>query len=522
MRNRFKLTTGFLIVSTAIFVIAAVVITQSARRNEEANLIQVVSEQSSRDAQVIAGIVTGFAVSDEMGSGLGAPTESSSGLGNLAMTTFLQSSNIVRLSLFDVQGRVLWSSAGHLAPSVAMDSAFRGAVGGQTVTSLSNGAEFVALDGTTGTGDVTSTFLPLLDASTQQPAQILEVAREVTGALDSRIESARSSMFRTVFGTLGGSFIILFGLVLSADIVIGRSRTRAVSHERALADEKIVAHQLELENQHLRQLNEERDRFLSMVSHELRTPLTTIMGFTDVLRRRQEGAAKEKNQAHLDLMRRNGEHLNSLIEEMLEITRIEAGKFEVFKMDFDVDQLLDQVKDSAKMMLKSRDQSLVIESDLDGTELNGDRKRVMQVMLNLLSNSSKYSEKGTKITVKATERNGSVELSVTDQGKGIPEEECKQLFERFYRMDDEETRAQSGLGLGLSIVKAIVDAHHGSVDVQSELGVGTTMTISLPGAHRTVESPLPELNERGVLGRELEQLERVRSIRTMAAKAEAS
>ena len=104
-------------------------------------------------------------------------------------------------------------------------------------------------------------------------------------------------MFRTVFSTLGGSFFALFGVVLTADVLISRSRKRAVLDERALADEKFVANKLELENQQLRQLNEERDRFLSMVSHELRTPLTTIMGFTDVLRKRQDGEKKERNRS---------------------------------------------------------------------------------------------------------------------------------------------------------------------------------------------------------------------------------
>ncbi len=522
MKNRFKLTTGFLVISMAIFIVAAIVITQTVRRSEEANLIEVVSEQSSRDAQVIAGVVTGFAGSSEMNGEFGAPAESPTGLGNLAISTFLQSSNIVRLAVFDVEGNTLWSSSDIKDPAMDMSEAFQEAVDGQTVTSLNKGVEFMALDGTVGQGDITSTYLPLIDISTERPTQILEVAREVTGTLDTRIESAKSSMFRTVFGTLGGSFIILFGVILSADIVIGRSRTRAVSHERALADEKIVAHQLELENQQLRQLNEERDRFLSMVSHELRTPLTTIMGFTDVLRRRQEGKSRERNQAHLDLMRRNGEHLNSLIEEMLEITRIEAGKFEVVRHRFEVAQLLEQVEDSARVMLKSKNQALNIESNVEDIQLYGDRKRVMQVLLNLLNNASKYSPPESVITLNVVHEDDSLRISVIDEGDGIPDAEHKHLFDRFYRMDDEATRSQSGLGLGLSIVQAIVDAHHGSIEVQSEIGLGTVMTVTFPSARKQdSESVFGAIDEPG-LEAELEQLERVRQLRTAAVRAEAS
>ncbi len=512
MKNRFKLTTGFLIVSTAIFIIAAVVITNSARKNEEANLINVVSEQSNRDAQVIAGVVTGLAVSDEINSGIAAPEAQAGGLGGLALSTFLQSSNIVRLSLYDTEGEMLWSSVG-AEPSAAVDSgAFQVAAQGMVATGLSKDVKYVSLDGKAATGDVTSTFLPLFDAVTNTPSQILEVSRDVTGTLDSRISSARTSMFTTVFGTLGGAFVVLFGVVLSADIVLGRSRRRAVSHERALADEKIVAHQLELENQQLKQLNEERDRFLSMVSHELRTPLASILGFADILKRRQGGESADKNQKHLDLIRRNGDHLDSLIEEMLEITRIEAGRFEVVKEGFELDQLLGQVSDSAAVMLSANSQDLVIDCDKD-VELHGDRKRVMQVMLNLLSNASKYSPQGGSITLSTRLEGDEVTISVADQGDGIPETERQKLFDRFYRMDDDATKSQSGLGLGLSIVKAIVDAHHGAIDIQSEVGVGTTMSVKLPGARRAGAQSAAAITAEPALEKEIRRLERLRDLR---------
>lgn len=523
MKNRFKLTTGFIIVSVAIFAIAAVVITKSAERNEKANMINVVSQQSSRDAQVIAGVLTGVLESSgDTGTGFGSPAGFSGDYESLAMTTFLQSSDIVRLSLIDIDGSVIWSSTSDVSSSATnnRNDAFTDALSGMTATGLQEDVKFSEFDGTSTVGDLVSTYIPLLDLSTQQPSQILEVTRNVTGTLSTRIETARSSMLRTVFSTLGGSFFVLFGVVLSADILVTRSRKRAVSHERALADEKIVASQLELENQQLRQLNEERDRFLSMVSHELRTPLTTIMGFTDVLRKRQEGERKDKNIQHLDLMRRNGDHLNALIEEMLEITRIQAGKFEIVKEGFLLDHLLEQVEGSGTILLMARSQKLVVEKRVGEMELHGDQRRVMQVLLNLLSNASKYSPESTTITLLVEQEGASVRMSVIDQGEGIPKDESKLLFERFYRRDDEATRSQSGLGLGLSIVKAIVDAHHGSVEVKSELGLGTTMQVTLPGARiidaRTAMAASPEqLHEQG-------RLRRMRDLRSVPAGMQAA
>lgn len=520
MKKLFKLTTGFLIASAVIFAVAAVVITQSVRRGEESGLIEVVSDQSNRDAQVIASVVTELAKNPEATSTFGSPSESGSEMGNYALKTFLRSSNIVRLALYGPDGEALWSSNPDSA-NTATDSFYR-ASQGETVTILNKDVIFTGMDGEMTSGDTTSTFLPLLDPTSQQPAQILEVARDVTATLNSRIETAQASMFTTVFGTLGGSFIILFGIVLTADILIARSRKRALQQTQALADKKMVAHQLELENQQLRQLNEERDKFLSMVSHELRTPLTTILGFTDILKRRQKGDGMERNQQHLELMRRNGEHLNSLIEEMLEITRIEAGRFEVEKEGFSLDPLIEQVKVSSAMILDTRDQQLVVDSDCDGVELHADRRRVMQVMLNLVSNASKYSPPGSTVTIKVRLEDSSVVFCVEDQGPGIPDADQKAMFDRFFRRDDEATRSQSGLGLGLAIVKAIVHAHQGEVDVWSEVGTGTMMTVTLPGGRRQAEEAIDASLSHPEMALEMRRLERIRDLRGMAAAARAS
>ncbi len=523
MRNRFKLTTGFLLVSVAIFAIAALVITQSARRNEESSLVDLVSEQSGRDARVIAGVVTGIADStDAIRQGVAAPSDSPGSFEGLAMSTFLRNSNIVQLSLYHVDGSLVWSSietTPHLIPD--SERAFFGALEGETVTALHKDVAFTSFEGEAAHGDVTATYIPLLDAVTRRPVQVLEVSRDVTATLDARIETARSSMFITVFSTLGGAFFALLGIVLTADILIGKSRAKAVRQERALADEKVVANKLELENQQLRQINEERDRFLSMVSHELRTPLTTIMGFTEVLRRRQSGIEKSRNLEHLSLMRKNGEHLNSLIEEMLEISRIQSGKFEVVKEGFMLDGLLSQVEESGRMMLRPRHQKLHIESDIERVELYGDRKRVMQVLLNLLSNASKYSPNGSTITLIVEQRGGSVQISIGDEGAGIPRDEQRLLFERFYRREDEVTRAESGLGLGLSIVKAIVEAHRGSVDVESNRGTGTVMKVTLPGA-RKADMPQPRTASYGEVGYEFERLERLNDLRRLPPSAKSA
>lgn len=484
MKTRFKLTAGFLVISVAILAVAAVIITQSARENEERNLIRFVGEQSAKDAGVVAGAVSRIALGESVnGTAIGAPSESSHGIDGLGIGAFLQNSNIVELSLYATDNSLLWSSTEGASQGVSRyNDMFQEAVAGEVATDLSTDVQFVSFEGELTTGDVTTTYVPLLDLASHETVQVLAVKRDVTSNLGDRISSARSTMFQTTFSTLGGALAILLGVVLTADILLHRSRRRAIDNERAVNEGKLVANSLELENQQLRQMNEERDRFLSMVSHELRTPLTTMIGFSDVLRKRQAGEKKESNIRHLDLMRKNGEHLNSLIEDMLEITRIQADKFDVVKEGFALEQFLEQIEETGNMILASRRQTLSIEGDRSGIELHGDRKRVLQVLINLISNASKYSPEDGAITLTVGLAGDSLELVVKDQGAGIPEKDCKRLFEHFYRMDNVETRSQKGLGLGLSIVKAIVDAHHGSVDVNSVVGAGTEMRVSLPGA----------------------------------------
>ncbi len=488
----YKLTTGFLIISVAIFAVAAIVITRSAERNEKSNLIDIVSQQSSKDAQVIAGILTDVVSSPDGEIGSGAPSDPLAGYSNLATTTFLANSNIVGLSLIDTEGNLIWTSESGVPHRVdESNQAYMSAVAGDAATRLDEGVNA----GDSAYGDLVSTYIPLLDVNTRQPAQIIEVKRDVTADLQARIDSTRNTNFRTVFSTLGGSFVILFGIVLAADVLLARSRKRSILQERSLAEEKLVAGQLEIENKQLRDLNDERDRFLSMVSHELRTPLTAMVGFTDVVRNRLEGESLEKNVKHLDAMRRNGHHLNMLIEDMLEVTRIQSGKFEIEKDGFVLENLLKQVETSGRVLLRPRGQKLNIERSAKDLEVHGDSRRIMQVLLNLLSNASKYSPADGKITVSVEQIDNSVRISVTDEGAGIPQEECNRLFERFYRRDDEATRSQSGLGLGLSIVKAIVDGHQGSIEVNSTVGVGTTMAVTLPGARKVAPqvSTTPEL-----------------------------
>lgn len=482
MDFRYRFTAGFLVIGIATFAIAIFVATQSARNTEEASLVEEISGKSTQNAELVTGIVNTFTAD---GSLVGAPADSAASIGfeTTVMSTLLQSSDIVSLTLFDAQGSLLWTSANDTSYTVSPDSSkFAGALTGEIVTGLKRNVDFVTFDGQVMSGDLASTYIPLVDQSTQETSQVLEVAREVTDALDLRVENAQDSMLSTLFGTLGASFALLFGIVIAADIIINRSRRRALTQERAATESKVAAERLELRNEQLQQMAEERDKFLSMVSHELRTPLTSMLAFTEVLRRRQDGSNKEANLDQLDLMRRNGDHLDSLIAELLEVTTIHSAEFEIVKENFGLAGLAEVIESSASPLLAEKHQKLRINCDDDGGEFYADRKRIVQLIMNLVNNSSAYSPENTTITIDMEHQGHLIKLSVKDQGEGISPEDQKRLFDQFYRGNSEVSRAHSGLGLGLPIVKAIVDAHDGKISVRSQPGSGTEVTVLIPAA----------------------------------------
>ncbi len=438
--------------------------------------------ESARNAELIAGTVNGFS---SPGALVGAPADSPASIGfeSLVMSTLMQSSSIFKLSLYDFDGSLLWTSGESPVLTGGPDTLiFARAVEGQTVTGLSKNVAFINSDGQIATGDLTSTYIPLVNQSTQKRPQILEVSREVTDVLGARVETAQGSILRALFPMMGASFAILLGVVVSADTMLHRSRRKALEQERAVVASQMAAETLELRNQQLQQIALERDKFLSMVSHELRTPLTSMLAFTEVLRRRQEGASRDANIDHLDLMRRNGDHLNTLIEELLEVTRIHTDHFEIVKDRFDLQELIDDVARTAAPLVRTRRQTLRITGSAANTRLDADRKRILQMMMNLVSNASLYSPEETAITVDAQKQGALVKVSVKDEGYGISEKDQKHLFEQFFRGNSEHTRSQSGLGLGLPIAMAIVDAHGGKLSLKSQAGSGTEVTVLIPTA----------------------------------------
>ena len=215
---------------------------------------------------------------------------------------------------------------------------------------------------------------------------------------------------------------------------------------------------------------------LSLISHELRTPLTYLMGFSELLAARQDLPPQAKDMA--TELHKQTEQMVILTERLLELSRLEAGRVALTRQWVNLKELLEEQVTKSKAL--SQLHTFRIEAPNYAIRINIDTTRSAQAVSNLLSNAIKYSPKGGEIVVKLEEKPKEVLVSVSDQGVGIPKEHLGRLFQPFYRVQGHETRKIEGLGLGLALTRAIVEAHGGKIEVTSEPGKGSVFSFSLP------------------------------------------
>ena len=226
--------------------------------------------------------------------------------------------------------------------------------------------------------------------------------------------------------------------------------------------------------------NKAKTEFLANMSHELRTPLNSIIGFSEVLRERMFGELNAKQAEYIQDIHSSGQHLLSLINDILDLSKIEAGRMELSLAQFDMGSLLDD----ALMLVQERAQrqGLRLERDVgdDIGEWVADPRKVKQVVINLLTNAVKFTPTGGRISLRARMVDAGVEIAVADTGVGIAPQEQALVFEEFRQASGDYLRKTEGTGLGLALSKRFVELHGGTISVQSALGQGSTFTFTLP------------------------------------------
>lgn len=255
---------------------------------------------------------------------------------------------------------------------------------------------------------------------------------------------------------------------------ISRDVTAQIRAENTLAKQAL---QLRAQNESLRELDRLKDEFIGLISHELRTPLASILGYLEMLR--EEGVSEPDAHHYAEVIERNVQRLLCLVGDLQLLSQIQSGKM---AMEFRSADLAD-IAACAVDELRPEAQRKHIDLALSATaipRLSADPARIAQLLGNLLSNAVKFTPDGGRVELRLGREGGQLVLAVADTGVGIPAADRERIFERFYRTAIARRQAIQGTGLGLTITKAIVEAHHGTITVDSDEGRGSTFTVRLP------------------------------------------
>jgi len=324
-------------------------------------------------------------------------------------------------------------------------------------------------------------------AQTRLPAQIADLHEEQ--------EFATRGM-RPILTRLGYRSLLAVPLLLEQKIMgaltIYRRQTGSFAPEvvnllQTFATQSVLAIQnarlfreIEDKSRQIEAANRHKSEFLANMSHELRTPLNAIIGFSEVLQERLFGELNEKQAEYTDDILTSGRHLLSLINEILDLSKVEAGRMELELATFDLPLAIDNARVFVRERAVRHGIHLDVKVDERLGDFVGDERKIKQILLNLLSNAVKFTPEGGRIGIVAKQVHGAVEISVSDTGIGIALEDQPKIFEEFRQVGSDSTHKSEGTGLGLTLAKKFVELHGGRIWVESQLGKGSTFTFTLP------------------------------------------
>jgi signal transduction histidine kinase len=341
-------------------------------------------------------------------------------------------------------------------------------------------------------------FFPMpLDASFVAGATVLGKRtihipdfEQVSGQYAGSSEVVKASGYRAMLSVpllRGGEAI---GVIAVSRETTGAFNDKQIKLVESFADQAVIAiqnarlfHEIQEKSAQLEVANKHKSDFLANMSHELRTPLNAIIGFSEVLMDNMFGELNEKQLEYQKDIHESGKHLLSLINDILDLSKIEAGRMELELSTFH----LPSAVSNAVTLIRERAQrhgiALSVEVDSRLGEFQADERKVKQILLNLLSNAVKFTPDGGRVDVSAKLDTDKVEIAVKDTGVGIAAEDQASLFEEFKQFGKDSSRKAEGTGLGLALTKRLVELHGGHIAVDSAVGEGSTFRVALPLRH---------------------------------------
>lgn len=343
-----------------------------------------------------------------------------------------------------------------------------------------------------------------------QNATYMDVAIPVSGSRSSYIiyiidnKSTVYSLSSSLFGIIAESLLVGLAISVGLSLLLAKTIVTPIQKLTAAAEKVAsgdfsqkpesdaadeigvlthtfneMAGQLESTLDSLKKSETMRREFVANVSHELRTPITSIRSYAETLQE-STGISQETQNEFLSVIVNESDRMTKIVQDLLTLSRFDAGSAEFNFGLFSIERSIYNVYNAMLLEAQKHNHSLSINIKNELPEIIGDKARIEQVLINMVSNAIKYTRDGGSIIISAIYKNGSIKLSVKDNGIGIPEEDIPKIFDRFYRVDKARSRESGGTGLGLSIVNEIVTRHQGKLDVTSQLDKGTTITVTLP------------------------------------------
>jgi GAF domain-containing protein/HAMP domain-containing protein len=302
---------------------------------------------------------------------------------------------------------------------------------------------------------------------------------------------------RTGFHTILGVPLLREGNPIGV-MIMGRGTMRPFTDKQielasTFADQAVIAienvrlfEEIQDKSRQVEEASQHKSQFLANMSHELRTPLNAILGYTELILDDIYGEAPDKMRNVLQRIQTNGKHLLGLINDVLDLSKIEAGQLVLTLNDYSIKDMMQGVYVAIEPLAGNKKLGFKLEAPTDLPRAHGDERRLSQVLLNLVGNAIKFTDTG-EVAMKAEAANGSYTISVRDTGPGIAEADQAKIFEEFKQSESAQTKAKGGTGLGLSIAKRIVEMHGGRLWVESSLGSGSTFFVELPVRAEQVE-----------------------------------
>jgi signal transduction histidine kinase len=317
----------------------------------------------------------------------------------------------------------------------------------------------------------------------QEPIQVADLRDEPASALNEIILRAGYRAL-LVAPLLRGRQIV--GMLVVRRKTPGLFAAGTVDLIKTFAAQSVLAiqnarlfHEIEDKGRQLEVASRHKSQFLANMSHELRTPLNAILGYTELILDSIYGETPDKMRAVLDRVQKNGKHLLGLINDVLDLSKIEAGQLVLSLNDYSIKDVVHGVYSAIEPLASEKKLAFKVDVPRDVPSGRGDDRRLTQVLLNLVGNAIKFTESG-EVAIKASALNGSYTVSVSDTGPGISEDDQAKIFEEFQQVDNSATKSKGGTGLGLSIARRIIEMHGGRLWVESSPGHGSTFSFTVP------------------------------------------